>query len=287
MLQGSAEWLEWRRQGIGSSEVPVLMGESDYSTPSAIFRIKRGIDPEQVSNWAMQRGVEAEPRIRALYELQEGIDCPPVTVEHAEYPFLRASLDGWEPGLELVVEFKYPGKEKHQEALQGRVPACYRGQRQYQLAVTGAKEAHYVSFDGVGIAIVKVFRDEEYIARMLQVVKEFWERVVNNDPPPLTENDFLTLDSPEDVKVFTEWKAAKLIHMQFEDLLERCRIRTGTDALVVLKEEAKKAERSLEFYRSRVIERAVHPRIHCAGVQMIRVKRKSGEAYDIRPKESA
>ena len=30
LIQGSAEWLRWRRTGFGSSDIPTIMGENQY-----------------------------------------------------------------------------------------------------------------------------------------------------------------------------------------------------------------------------------------------------------------
>lgn len=260
LFQGTPEWHLWRKQGVGASEVPVLMGESDFTTPREIWKQKLGLaEPQGETSWAQQRGIDAEPRIRALYELIYGFDVPPATVEHWEHPYLRASLDGWDPERRLIVEIKYTGREKHEQAVKNEVPLCYRAQIQYQLAVTGAKEAHYVSYDGARIAVVEVSRDEEYITRMLAVVKEFWERVLNNEAPPLTDNDFVTLDGPADVELFKAWRDAK----------------TAND------------KKRMEQLRPELIARVPHPKVLCAGVQVLRVKRKTGDTWDIRLKESA
>lgn len=259
MRQGTPEWLEWRRQGVGSSEVPSLMGESDFSTPLEIWRIKTGRDQEQTSSWAMQRGTDAEPKIRALYELQYDVDTPPCLVEHQEHSYLRVSLDGYNAEQSLVVEFKYPGKDKHQEAIDGKVPRCYYGQVQYQLAVTGAQLCHYVSFNGSEIAIVPVKRDEEYIERMLQVVKSFWESVLNDIPPALTQADFKILDDQESVALFNAWRSSKLMMLQIEE--------------------------SLEDLAEQIRAKIDHPKILCAGVQVLQKKTKNGPVIDIRLKE--
>lgn len=245
MIQGTHEWLEWRRKGVGGSEVGVLMGESDFSTPLEIFRIKRGLATEKVTNFAMERGIETEPKIRALYELWAGIDVPSACVEHAEHSYLRMSLDGWAKG-NRIAEFKYPGAEKHEMAKNGIVPPCYVAQIQYGLAITGEKVCDYVSYNGEEIAVVSVLPDPVYQERMLATVKAFWENVINDVAPELTDQDYLDLVEPDAVSCFETFKAKRAA----QDKL-------GTAAA-----------------KARAIKLITHPRVRCAGVRV--VKRSDG-----------
>lgn len=180
--------MEWRRRGIGASDVPAILGESEYKSVNDIWLDKVGLAPEQEQSWAMRRGTEAEPKIRALYELHNDCDMPADLVVHPEHEIFRASLDGFNREQGLVLEIKYPGKEKHELAKSGVVPATYYGQVQFQLYVSGANRVDYVSYDGSGIAVVPVKKDQEYIDRMLPKLFEFWECVKTKTPPePLKE----------------------------------------------------------------------------------------------------
>lgn len=275
LVQGSKEWLEWRRGGIGGSDVPAIMGESEYKTAYQLWLEKTGRKAPEESNWAMQRGTDAEPKIRAMYELQTGMDAPADCVEHAEHSYLRVSLDGYLPHESLLTEYKYPGAEKHEQARKNKVPETYYGQVQYQLAVTGMKRAHYVSYNGESIEIVPVTPDQEYIDRMLPMVKGFWEMVLNDTPPPMTDKDVLEVDDLESVTIFEEWKRQKLMMMQIEEISEQ----------VNKKYEERKA--LLEAAREKIKETLKHPKVHCAGVSVVTVNRKSGQTLDIRLKELA
>jgi putative phage-type endonuclease len=294
MIQGSAEWLEWRRNGIGGSDIPIIMGELEYGTPREIWRIKRGIEKEEIDNFAMQRGREAEPKIRALYELEYGIDVPACLVEHEEHPWMRCSLDGRTADGSLGVEFKYPGREKHIEACTtrerpGKVPSCYYPQVQWQLAVTGAQLWHYVSYgiapgaEKEDIAVVPVKRDEEYIAKMLKVAKTFWEMVLNGEEPPMTEKDYLILEDLPATQTFERWKMRKLLQMQCEDMAEKA---PTPEVKAEAKAQLKAVTVELEKARAEVIALVSHPRVICNGVQVIKQNRKNGPVYDIRLKTS-
>src|SRR5690606_5098444 len=119
------------------------------------------------TNWATQRGTDLEPKARALYELEHELDMYATLVEHDTYPFLRASLDGFNEQARTVLEIKCPGKEDHEKAVKGEVPEKYFPQLQHQLLVANAVEAHYWSYDGNGsTALVTVKPNKEYQAKL-------------------------------------------------------------------------------------------------------------------------
>src|SRR3990172_7017919 len=98
MKQNTPAWLEWKNQGLGSSDAPIIMGVSPWMTALQLWEIKTGkFKPSQESNWAMERGSRLEPKARAHYQLLTERDMTPALKEHPEYPFLRASLDGFDP----------------------------------------------------------------------------------------------------------------------------------------------------------------------------------------------
>jgi putative phage-type endonuclease len=276
LVQGSPEWHAWRNKGIGASYVPVIMGENDTDdTPYKLWRRLTGRDPELESNWAMTRGTEQEPRARALYELQVGIDTPPACVVHPDLPWALASLDGYNVAESLISEFKFTGKEKHEQARKQEVPRCYKGQAQWQLFVTGAKRHHYVSLEpetADSIEIVPSTADLEYWSRMIPAVQAFWDLVQSDTPPPLTDRDVKDLDGETHQEVFNRWKSSKLVAMQLEEALEE------------IKGKFKAEQERLEKARLEIgeIVKAQHPKVRCAGVRAITVQRKSGPTLDIR-----
>lgn len=45
-----AEWLEYRKDGIGSSEVATILGLNPWETPYQLWRRKKGLDAPQRRN---------------------------------------------------------------------------------------------------------------------------------------------------------------------------------------------------------------------------------------------
>lgn len=189
-------WLEQRRLGIGSSDAPIILGLSPWSTPYKLWCEKLSTEiPEDNGNWATARGNNLEPLARSLYEEKVGKLFPAKNVVHSEYDFLRASLDGYNEEENIVLEIKCPGAADHLLAVEGGVPLKYIPQLQHQLMVTGAKECHYVSYDGAqSLALVVVQPNPEYAAELLVAEQAFWKLVQDGTPPPLTDGDVKVID---------------------------------------------------------------------------------------------
>jgi len=90
-FSSEAEWLAWRRGLITASEMPIIMGVSPYLTPFELWEQKLGLKTHEQSNMAINKGKFWEPKVRAVYEFDTGMEFPPLNVE--AYPF-GASLDG-------------------------------------------------------------------------------------------------------------------------------------------------------------------------------------------------
>lgn len=190
LQQNTPEWLEFRRNCIGASEAPTIMLESPWRTPRQLYRQKKeGTQIEK--NARMQRGLDLEQEARELFEQQMQVMVFPTVVQHDDYPWMIASLDGLCMDGIFAVEIKCPGEEDHKIALQGEVPKKYYAQLQHQLAVTGLNVIYYFSYDGVKGVYNLVYRDEEYIAKLIEAEKEFYHCMQNNIEPEASERDHI------------------------------------------------------------------------------------------------
>lgn len=225
MEQNTDKWLQWRKSGIGSSDAPIIMGVSSYKTPFQLWQEKTGKSSPEETNWAMRRGIDMEPKARAHYELLNNKDMPAALAQHKDFPFLRASLDGFNG--ETVLEIKCAGKEDHMLAKSGRIPEKYWPQVQHQLMVTGAKEVHYCSFDGNEAATVIVHADMDYLENLLAQELVFWQYVLNEEAPPLSDKDYKQITDIKLQEHITQWKLAKNI-LEEAELAEQA-LRTVLD----------------------------------------------------------
>jgi putative phage-type endonuclease len=208
------QWLEWRRNGIGSSDAPIIMGVSPWKTKYQLWQEKVFGLSDQKENPSMARGRELEEVARREFERIMGIGVFPKNVEHKDFPWIRASLDGIDLDGEVMVEIKCPGREDHFGASNKKVPEKYYPQCQHQLLATGLDHMFYFSFDGMEGAVVEVKRDEVYIEKLLQEESKFWDMRTNRIPPEICDRDFVDMNSVK------KWKEAATNWSKWKKILE-------------------------------------------------------------------
>lgn len=178
LQQGTPEWREWRHQGIGASEAPIIMGESRFKSTAQLLKEKRGVPQDFGQNAAMARGTELEPEARRHYIARTGRDVSPVCLQSTQYAWLRASLDGFSTSGDAAVEIKC-GKSAYWNASKNRsVSLDYYGQVQQIMAVTNFQSLDFFCYwPGFPEVLIPVKRDNAYIDRLLIKGLEFWNAV--------------------------------------------------------------------------------------------------------------
>jgi hypothetical protein len=132
---------------------------------------------------AMLNGIDREPEALQLYEATTG-----VTVQRSGFLAHRelmagASLDGHLGAFEVVVEVKSPMPASHLEYLRsGVVPKDYVPQLLHALWLTGAREAHFVSYspvfpDRMQLQVAEMARDNVAIALYEKALRKFLAEV--------------------------------------------------------------------------------------------------------------
>lgn len=197
LIPDSPAWHAWRAGGIGSSDAPIIMGVSPWTTVHELWRIKTKRAPAVTENYAMRRGKALEAEARHAYEAETGHIVRPHFRRHPVLPWMLASLDGLDLDGQLVVEIKCPGDGDHGTAVLGSIPEKYIPQVQHQLAVTGASVLHYWSWDRRRGALVEVAPDAAYIARLIEAEETFWGYVQRDEAPPLGPADVVRRDDPK------------------------------------------------------------------------------------------
>ena len=223
MEQGSPEWHKWRAEGIGASEAAVLLGHDPYGkTPFKLWQLKLGLDTKSGGPEALfQRGHETETMVRAAYEFETGLDFGPACFEHSEFPFIRASLDGWNDAEKRGIEIKMVGKE----AIKLPPPLHHLIQVQHQMLVTGTSSWVYIRHCE-GETKVEVIQEDLTMQRdILAACWQFWSHVQDKTPPPYSPMDWVP-DERGDLKVLVDgWRAStttKERKSYREDILALC-----------------------------------------------------------------
>lgn len=185
-----------RRNGIGASDSPIIMGYSTYKTPYQLYLEKTGIVNDIDEDTELQYwGHAIEPLIIKRFEEENNvrITCPD-TIHHPVYPFLFANLDGWIESERAVVECKcansFQKREWDSSASDG-IPLKYLIQIAHQVAVTNAERGYCaVLIGGMEYMQFVYERDKSLEELIIKAAIDFWEGVQNRiEPEPINTSD--------------------------------------------------------------------------------------------------
>jgi putative phage-type endonuclease len=203
--QGTPAWLDARREVIGSSDIPVITGNSPYRTSLfSLWAVKtrlaepEPIDPETQEMFDL--GHAMEDVIAARYSLIA--DRPVKRVRDLlvsrEDPRMGASLDrvSARKGERRIIEVKWVPHRRWYTDGPEPVPAHVQDQVQWQFAVTGYYVADVAVLNGSHVEVHTIERSDSYIADLRYLAKHlFWEHVDRGEAPPVdgTESTRATL----------------------------------------------------------------------------------------------
>jgi putative phage-type endonuclease len=182
---GTPEWLEWRKSGIGASDIAAICGVCPYKSALDIYNDKKGLSKDR-RNSAMQRGIDYEDEARKVFSHdRENQFWHPFNVERTGMEEFKASLDGYNLFTNTILEIKVPNRKVLDMARYGQLPIHYLYQVQWQLFVTGCLKAYYFCYnpDTLESYTVEVYPDEALIDLILSHVAVF-RLALNNGIPP-------------------------------------------------------------------------------------------------------
>jgi len=178
------EWLDVRRQGIGSSDAPAICGLDRFRSPFVVYLDKRGELDEEPENPAMEWGRRLEDPIAAKFADDTGLEVakPTVMYRHPEHPFMLCSPDRLVGDVALLEIKTSALRHDWRDGPPERVLV----QGQHQLLVTGRERVHFACLlDGRYYDTWTFERDEDTIALLVEIETRFWQRVLDGDPPPV------------------------------------------------------------------------------------------------------
>src|ERR1700690_2844696 len=94
LVQGTKEWLDFRKDKVGASDAPVIMGVSPWSTPLKLWEEKMGLRQPRKPTKSMEEGINNEEKARQMFEKETGIYVLPNVFVHPSLGWLMASFDG-------------------------------------------------------------------------------------------------------------------------------------------------------------------------------------------------
>jgi putative phage-type endonuclease len=197
-----ASWLEWRRGGIGASEVAALVPalRPSWASPWTVWGSKVGLIPDDDDPAPhMQFGLDLEPVIARWFNRETGLHVvgAQTWLSHPSLDWARATIDGYVVEHELadvthaigLFESKYTA-----EAPWAEVPDHYAAQVQWGMFVGGFTHAWigsmHLPFGRPRFKVYEIERDEKDIALLAEAAESFWrDHVLTGVAPEVDDSE--------------------------------------------------------------------------------------------------
>ena len=204
------QWLEYRRLGIGGSDVAAIMGISPFRTARDVYYDKLGTAEVggYEGNWvAMEMGSLLEGLVAEIFRRKTGLEVYQVKkmFQHPVHRFMLADVDSFvtmPDGTKAILEIKttnYNAKDLWWRDGREIVPPYYETQGRHYMAVTDIGRVFFCCLYGNTedeVIIREIRRDTAYEEEMIFLEQEFWENHVQKKmPPPYLEDGNLILES--------------------------------------------------------------------------------------------
>ena len=204
------EWLDYRRTGLGGSDVSAVMGVSPFTTARDLYYDKLKIVPaiDDEDNWVQKEvGHLLEGLVAKIFHVKTGYRIYQVKkmFRHPVYHFMIADVDFFvelPDGSIAILEIKttnYNATDKWWHMGKEVVPLNYELQGRHYMAVMGANRVYYCCLYGNNeneVIIRYIDRDLDYESEMIALEEHFWVNHVQAQvPPTYTEDGTLVLDS--------------------------------------------------------------------------------------------
>jgi putative phage-type endonuclease len=209
-------WHAWRADGIGASDVPIIVGLAPPSwgkSPYTLWLEKAGVlPPDDHESENMTFGKYAERMVAPWFHDLTGLYLAgeQTLCHRPDAPWARCTVDafvvdggGHEDLMDAagmghlldmalgVAEIKTTNDAP--EAWEHEIPDHYLAQVQWQLYVTGMDHAWipalHLAFGRHTLRVHEVARDQETIDWLIARCSEFWRLVQENDPPPIDASE--------------------------------------------------------------------------------------------------
>jgi putative phage-type endonuclease len=205
-------WLEKRRDGIGGSDAGAIMGMSGYGSPLTVYLQKKNLVPRGETSRAAHRGKILEPMIRMETTKDfPGLQIEPVPAMFSDpdNPYMIANLDGAifaETPIEIrgqTIEGLGGHEIKSAKTNYGwgedEIPDSYYCQVQHYMKVLGLPwfvvSVYILDDETLNHYVIR--RNDEFITRLVEAEKDFWENYIQKDIMPAAvgienEEDMIT-----------------------------------------------------------------------------------------------
>lgn len=198
-LEERAEWLRWRRGGIGGSDIAALLGMSRFASPMSVYLDKLGMLADDEGSEQMRWGRLLEQPIAAEYaaRTERVIIGEQVIVTNPDRPWERATIDvlAGERATTNLDQATVDVEIKNSADFSwDAIPDEYAVQCQWQMGIAELDRGDLVVLHGGRrLVIYPVEFSPAVFASLRSVAERFWhDRVLAENPPPVDGADATT-----------------------------------------------------------------------------------------------
>ena len=170
-------WLQYRKHGIGGSDAGAVCGLNPYRTAMQVYYDKASDEIEDIDNEAMRQGRELEEYVARRFCEASGKKVRRANAMYYDEknPFMLADVDRMIVGENAGLECKTASPFMADHWKDGNIPVSYQIQCYHYMAVCNA-DAWYIAvlIYGKEFKYHRIDRDDDIIANLIQIEKEFW-----------------------------------------------------------------------------------------------------------------
>ena len=174
-------WLRYRKRGIGGSDAGAVCGLNPYHTAIQVYYDKTSDEIEEIDNEAMRQGREFEDYVAGRFCEASGKKVRRVNAMYYDEknPFMLADVDRMVVGENAGLECKTASPYMAEKWEDGKIPLSYQIQCHHYMSVCNT-EAWYIAvlIYGKEFKYYRIEREEQVIADLIRIEKEFWREHV-------------------------------------------------------------------------------------------------------------
>lgn len=199
--QSGKEWLDWRKNGVGASDIGIIMGSNTFKTPLQLWEEKCGFKGEDYINDAMAHGIKNEGRARDWLNKNQQLSLEPRYIEDIEKSYFKASLDGYDSEKKILAEIKCPVSDKVLDKARenSSLPMYWQHQIQWQIMLAQPIRAFIGLWDYRydSCITIEAFAQPTLQKEMREKAQEFWRGVQMGVPPKPSAKDYIRVEDPK------------------------------------------------------------------------------------------
>lgn len=174
-------WLRYRKRGIGGSDAGAVCGLNPYHTAIQVYYDKTSDEIEEIDNEAMRQGREFEDYVAGRFCEASGKKVRRANAMYYDEknPFMLADVDRMVVGENAGLECKTASPYMAEKWEDGKIPLSYQIQCHHYMSVCNT-DAWYIAvlIYGKEFKYYRIERDEQVIADLIRIEKEFWREHV-------------------------------------------------------------------------------------------------------------